>query len=74
MTITPETKLSEIMDAYPYLLDEAVKKESGFKILNNPIGKMFIKQATIKGLSEKSGLSTDVLIANIQEIIDAHEA
>ena len=74
MNITPETKLKEIMDEYPYLLDEAIKKASGFKILNNPVGKLFIKQSTIQGLSEKSGLSTEELITNIQEMIAAHDA
>lgn len=72
MEITAETKLSEIMDAYPWLLDEAVKMEPAFKILNNPVGKMFIKKATIQGLSEKSGLSTEELITNILQMIANH--
>lgn len=74
MDITPATRLSEIMDVYPWLLDEAVKMEPGFKVLNNPIGKMFIKKATIQGLSEKSGISTDDLIANIRQMIAGRNA
>jgi len=74
MDITSETKLSEIMNVYPWLLDEAVKIEPGFKVLNNPVGKMFIKKATIRGLSEKSGISAAELIRNIQQIIAGHNA
>lgn len=74
MDITPATRLNEIMDVYPWLLDEAVKMEPGFKVLNNPIGKMFIKKATVQGLSEKSGISTDDLIANIRQMIAGHNA
>ena len=74
MNITAETRLSEIMKEYPWLLDEAVKMDDGFRILNNPIGKMFIKNATLRGLSEKSGLSTDFLISKIQEMIANHNA
>ena len=72
MIITPDTKLSEILGTYPWLLDEAVKIEPGFQILNNPVGKLFLKKATIQGLSERSGLSTNELVTNIQKLIADH--
>ena len=72
MNITVDTKLSEIMKEYPWLLDEAVKLDEKFKILNNPVGKLFIKKATIRGLSEKSGLDTEVILNKIQEMINNH--
>lgn len=74
MNIAADTKLSEIMKEYPWLLDEAVKMNERFKILNNPIGKMFIAQSTIQGLSEKSGLSVEELITNIESMIANHDA
>ena len=74
MNITIDTKLSEILQQYPWLLDEAVKIDERFKVLNNPVGKMFIKKATIKGLSEKAGLDTEVVINQIQQMIDQHNA
>lgn len=73
MNITVDTKLNEIMKEYPWLLDEAIKIDAGFKILNNPVGKLFIKNATIKGLSEKAGLDPDVIISNIQQMIANHK-
>ena len=47
MTISKTTKLSELMQAFPWLMDEAVKLDPKFKVLNNPIGKAFIKKSTI---------------------------
>ena len=63
MTIGKDTKLKELMNAFPWLMDEAVKLDPKFKMLNNPIGKAFIKNATIGDLSERSGLS-------VKEILD----
>lgn len=74
MNITSDTKLSEILKEYPWLLDEAVKIDEKFKILNNPIGKMFIKNATIKGLSEKAGLDAELILDHIRQMIDNHNA
>ena len=74
MKITGETKLKDILNEYPWLLDEAIKIDEKFKILKNPVGKMFIKNATISGLSEKAGLSTDGIIGKIEEMIASHNA
>ena len=73
MDITADTRLSEIMDEYPWLIEEAVKIDERFKMLNNPIGKMFIKNSTITGLSEKAGLTPQVIIDSIREMISQHE-
>jgi len=56
MTISKNTKLSELMNAFPWLMDEAVKLDPKFKVLNNPIGKAFIKNSTIEDLAGKAGL------------------
>ena len=72
MNITNDTKLSEILKEYPWMIDEAVKIDERFKILKNPVGKLFIKKATISGLSEKAGLDSKVIIDQIQEMIDRH--
>ena len=72
MNITNDTKLSEILKEYPWMIEEAVKIDERFKILKNPVGKLFIKKATISGLSEKAGLDSKVIIDQIQEMIDRH--
>ena len=70
MTINRNTKLKEIMDAFPWLLDEAVKLDPKFKILNNPVGKAFIKNSTIEDLSKKSGLTVNEILDWLKEMIE----
>ena len=41
--ITEATKLSALMREYPWLVDEAVKMDSRFKVLKSPVGKLFLK-------------------------------
>lgn len=72
ISIDQDTKLSEILKEYPWLIEEAVKIDERFRILNNPIGKMFIKKSTIRGLSEKAGVEPGVIIENLEEMIRNH--
>ena len=72
INIEQNTKLSDILKEYPWLIEEAIKIDEKFKILNNPIGKMFIKKSTISGLSEKAGIQPDVIIEKLGEIIQNH--
>ncbi|MBQ6369174.1 MAG: hypothetical protein IJJ17_03745 [Parasporobacterium sp.] len=70
--ITEATKLSALMREYPWLVDEAVKMDSRFKVLKSPVGKLFLKNATIGELSEKAGLSAGEIIGQIQNWIRQH--
>lgn len=72
MNIDRNTKLKDLMEAYPWLIEEAIKIEPKLKILNNPIGKAFLKKATVADLSEKSGLSVEEITDKIREFIDQH--
>ena len=72
MNYNDQTKLTEILAQYPWLPDELIKLDSRFKIVNTPIGKMMIKNATLADLSEKAGLSTDELLQKLQEMVDRH--
>ena len=62
MTINRDTKLKELMDAFPWLMDEAVKLDPKVKVLNNPIGKAFLKNATVADLSARAGISVNEIL------------
>ena len=47
--------------------------QSRFKIIKTPIGKMMLKNATVADAVEKTGLSQDVLLAELQKLIDARK-
>lgn len=72
MELNSQTKLTAILDKYPWLPDELTKLDSRFKIIKTPIGKMMIKNATIADAVQKTGLQEDVLIVELQKLIAAH--
>ncbi len=72
MEINAQTKLTDILDKYPWLPDELAMLDGRFKIIKTPVGKMMIKNATIADAVKKTGLQEDVLIAELNKLIAAH--
>ncbi|WP_316631865.1 hypothetical protein [uncultured Ruminococcus sp.] len=72
MNYNEQTKLTEILAAYPWLPEELIKLDSRFKIVNTPIGKMMIKKATVADLSKKAGIPTVELLQKLQGMVDQH--
>ncbi|KZX13930.1 hypothetical protein MBORA_02590 [Methanobrevibacter oralis] len=72
--ITKETKLDYLLEKYPFLIDEIPKIHKKFKLLKTPIAKVMLKKATVNDISKKSGISTDIIIKKLTELIDSHES
>jgi sensory box protein len=49
-----------------------VKLRPEFKMLNSPLGKLIVARATLKDVSERSGMSLDELLQSLQKLIAAH--
>lgn len=73
MKVTKDTKLKDIMQEYPWLLDELIKVEPKFKLAKTPVGKMLLKSATITDLSKRAGMPEDELIENLEKFVKEHE-
>ena len=73
MEITKDTKVKDIVAAYPWLIDEAIKISDKLKVLKTPLGKMMMAKATIEDASKKSGIEVDEIIRKINEMIEGHE-
>ena len=73
MEITKETKLKDLISAYPWLKDEIVKVNDKFKMLNTPVGKVMLGKATIGEMSKKSGMDTEIIIRKISELVESHK-
>lgn len=69
MKITKETKLEEILAAYPWLKEELVKINEKFKFLDTPLGKIMLGKADLLEMSKKSGMDVEVIIAKLMELI-----
>ena len=74
MTISRNTKLKDLLDAFPWLVEEAIKLDSRAKILNNPIGKAFIRNATIEDLSKQTGKSVNEILDWLKELFEKKKA
>ncbi|MCR5795618.1 MAG: hypothetical protein K6G61_09800 [Solobacterium sp.] len=72
LKIDATTKLTDLADAYPWLVDEAVKLSDKLKVLKSPMGRMLVKGMTIKDASKKANIAEADLIGKINEMISAH--
>lgn len=73
MDINMNTKLNDILAKYPWLPDELIKIDGRFKIIKTPVGKMMLKNATVKDAVEKTGLSKDSLLEHLNRLIESHQ-
>ena len=66
--ITPETKIAELLDAYPQLEEVLIQQSPHFKALKNPIlRKTVAKVATLEKASQMSGIPVRRLVATLRE-------
>ncbi len=73
MEIKENTKLAELLKDYPWLLDEAVKLDERFKMLNNPLMKALVQNATIQDIADKGNLNVQDVIEEIKKMIQNHK-
>ena len=74
MEINEQTKLRDILAAYPWLPDTLVQIDSRFRIINNPIGKMLIRTATVEDAARKAGYPAGQVVEELNKLIEKHQA
>ena len=70
MKLNKDTKLKDILAAYPQLKDILPEVDKRFKRLETPLGRLFLKRATLYDLSRKSGVSTEKLIVELKKLVE----
>ena len=73
MEINEQTKLKDILAAYPWLPDALIRIDSRFRIINNPIGKMLIRTATVGDAAKKAGFPIDQVLEELKKLIATYE-
>ena len=73
MEFNENTKLADILAAYPWLPETAAKLDKRLEIINSPLVKMFIRRATLADASKRSGYPLDDIIRQLKKLIDEHE-
>ena len=71
--ITENTKVKELLEDYPWLLDEAIKLDERFKMVNSPMGRMLLKKATLVDLAKLGNLNVEDVVKEIEKMIENHE-
>ena len=74
LPLQEQTKLKDILAAYPWLKEEAIRADQRFQMLDSPLGKTLLRNATIADASRFTGFGTDEIIAEITKMIDGHRA
>jgi len=74
MEITKDTLLRDILTEYPWMREELIKQNEKFRLLDTPLGKVFMRKATIEDLSGKVNRTPERLIYKLQVMLEEHEA
>jgi hypothetical protein len=70
ISITPETKIAELLEVYPQLEEVLIQQSPHFKALKNPIlRKTVAKVATLERASQMSGIPVRRLVAALREAV-----
>lgn len=70
MELNRDTKLKDIVSAYPSLKTRLAEINLKFSLLNSPIGKVMIGKVTISDMSQRSGMDMNSLIDGIRKLIE----
>ena len=73
MEFTRDTKVSQILNTYPWLVDELIKFNAQFKKLKSPIVRAMISNATLDDACNYIKVDFDTLAGKLNEIIAQHE-
>ena len=71
LTLSGDTKLKSLLQQFPRLKEELIAYNPKFAVLNSPMAKVILPIATIKMMSEQSGIPRQELIDKINELIAA---
>ncbi|MEG0645912.1 MAG: PAS domain-containing protein [Bacteroides sp.] len=70
--LSPGTRLKDLLKSYPKLMDDITQISPRFKMLRSPMAKVVLPVATLKMMSEQSGVPIDMLIEKISKLIDTY--
>ncbi len=71
--ISTQTKLSDLIKAYPQLRNRLSEVNPKFKMLSTPMGNIMIPKTTVQDMIERSGMSEEDLINGITNLISEIE-
>lgn len=71
--ITKDTKIKDLANEYPWLIDEVKKLSDRAAKLPSPMIRMILAKATLKDIADKVDETPDHLIEMLKDLITKHE-
>ena len=70
--VTQQSKYMDLLNAYPLLKTDLVKRNHKFKFLVTPMGKISLWEADLAQVSESAEMSVDETVSLFQDLIDSY--
>lgn len=70
--ITCESKYMDLLNEYPLLKTDLVKRNYRFKFLVTPMGKISLWEADLAEVSEKAEMSVDETVDLFNELVNSY--
>lgn len=70
--VTSESKYMDLLNEYPLLKTDLVKKNHKFKFLVTPMGKISLWKSNLEEVSESVEMRVDDTVNLFQELIDSY--
>ena len=74
MEITENTRLSDLIAAYPWMPDAAARMDPRLRAVNTPLGRLLIRRSTLADAERLSGYPVEKIIEELKKMIAAHAA
>ena len=73
MQLNADTRLQDLADEYPWLIDKVAAMDERLKIAKTFVGRQLIKRSTIADVSRMSGYSVDQILQQLEEMLKEHK-
>ena len=70
--VTAESKYMDLLNEFPLLKTDLVRKNHKFKFLVTPMGKISLWQSNLVEVSQRAEMSVDETVNLFQELIDSY--
>jgi hypothetical protein len=70
MRYDENTRLSRILEEYPWLEQELPRRYPELKAMDNPAARFMLKRMTVKDASRLSGIPAEKLLAELEQVIE----
>jgi hypothetical protein len=70
--ITAESKYMDLLNEYPLLKTDLVKRNHKFKFLVTPMGKISLWEADLAEVSQKAEMSVEETVSLFSELINSY--